>query len=610
MVSNLEAQSDSAQSLKEINVISTKRSQQIVGTRIDVIDTLTLNLMNGLSLAEVLAQQSGLFIKNYGPGNLASSSLRGGSSSQTQLYWGNLNIQNPMLGQNDFSLFPAFFFENVELAYGGIGGLYLNNTPRFNDGLRTKLALQAGSFGMKQVALGLNWSRERSVTSVKAYTRSARNDFSYLNTFLDVPERVKLTHSDQQQQGLLVEHTQLLGAYRLSLKAWLQTADRDLPPTMAQQSSEAIQKDDSQRLMAELSRSKRRYSWMASAGVFRDRIYYKDEITTSDSRSLSAVQQLEVRKWWGDAQRFSIRTKLNSTYTTASTANYGNTDPQQQRTLLQLSGEYRSSDNRLFSQIGLRQELIAGRNIPLCPVAGFEWNPVSWYALFGNISRIYRVPTFNDQFWVPGGNPDLLPEQGYSGELGLTVFRNTGRFRLEETTTGFNKHLKNWIIWLPGNTYWSPQNLMEVWSRGIETKWTATYTRNDLVIKANTLTNYVISTNQKARLEGDDAVGRQLIYTPLYTGQGTLSLAYKGFAVAYNHTYTGYTYTTSDNLNYLEPYQLGNLYLNKKLRFRNYGIDLGFSCLNLWNRDYQTVVIRPMPGRNYLLSASFSFHKS
>lgn len=37
-----------------------------------------------------------------------------------------------------------------------------------------------------------------------------------------------------------------------------------------------------------------------------------------------------------------------------------------------------------------------------------------------NLSRNYRLPGLNDLYWNPGGNPDLLPEQANSAELGYS----------------------------------------------------------------------------------------------------------------------------------------------------------------------------------------------
>ena len=39
------------------------------------------------------------------------------------------------------------------------------------------------------------------------------------------------------------------------------------------------------------------------------------------------------------------------------------------------------------------------------------------YFLKANISRNSKIPTMNDMFWVPGGNPDLKNEYAFIYEL-------------------------------------------------------------------------------------------------------------------------------------------------------------------------------------------------
>ncbi|MEL6142127.1 MAG: hypothetical protein AAFU67_10960, partial [Bacteroidota bacterium] len=46
------------------------------------------------NLAELLTQGSGVFIKNYGPGTLSTSSYRGGSASQTAVFCRGSPFQN------------------------------------------------------------------------------------------------------------------------------------------------------------------------------------------------------------------------------------------------------------------------------------------------------------------------------------------------------------------------------------------------------------------------------------------------------------------------------------------------------------------------------------
>src|SRR6476469_9204389 len=88
------------------------------------MDTLTLARYNTTSVSDLLSNQSTVHIKSYGNGNIATTSLRGGSSYQTALLWNGLNIQNAMLGMPDLSIIPTLFFDNVTVEYGGGSALW------------------------------------------------------------------------------------------------------------------------------------------------------------------------------------------------------------------------------------------------------------------------------------------------------------------------------------------------------------------------------------------------------------------------------------------------------------------------------------------------------
>ena len=74
--------------------------------------------LSSQSLDEVL-EQSPVYLKNYGQGQLATLSIRGNGASQTQVFWNGFKINSPTLGQTDLSLLPTFFLNSATLNYSG-----------------------------------------------------------------------------------------------------------------------------------------------------------------------------------------------------------------------------------------------------------------------------------------------------------------------------------------------------------------------------------------------------------------------------------------------------------------------------------------------------------
>ncbi|WP_027379439.1 TonB-dependent receptor plug domain-containing protein [Chryseobacterium daeguense] len=99
---------------------------------------------------------------------------------------------------------------------------------------------------------------------------------------------------------------------------------------------------------------------------------------------------------------------------------------------------------------------------------GYNFN--SNNKVYGNISRVSRVPTFTDLFYVSKteqGNPDLQPENAVSAEIGYE-YQNKG---LSAKVSGFMRNSKNSIDWIKNSLndpIWYAQNVGEINSKGIE----------------------------------------------------------------------------------------------------------------------------------------------
>ncbi len=85
----------------------------------------------GDQLDDFLQSQTGLHIRDYGPGQLSSITFRGMNPSQTTVYWNGVEMNSAMLGQADLSVIPLSGVNQVSVrhgnanqrdGFGGIGG--------------------------------------------------------------------------------------------------------------------------------------------------------------------------------------------------------------------------------------------------------------------------------------------------------------------------------------------------------------------------------------------------------------------------------------------------------------------------------------------------------
>ncbi len=79
------------------------------------------------TLADLISENTSIFIKTYGLGGIATPSFRGTGASHTQIAWNSINLNNPMIGQFDLSLIPAGFIDDVKIYYGG-GSMSVNSS--------------------------------------------------------------------------------------------------------------------------------------------------------------------------------------------------------------------------------------------------------------------------------------------------------------------------------------------------------------------------------------------------------------------------------------------------------------------------------------------------
>ncbi|MDX9750202.1 MAG: TonB-dependent receptor [Flavobacteriales bacterium] len=606
--------------LKEFEVSATRLKSFAAGTKVQQMDSSTMARYAAADLGELLANASPVFIKSYGLGSLATTSFRGGSANHTAVLWNGLDLNSPMNGQIDLSLIPVGVADEVSVQYGGstalwgsgaVGGaIHLSNTPRFGRGLHVDGGIGFGSFGDRRQRLRVELAKERWVTIIAAYNADALNGFTYMQPTPAGPVERTQTNAAMERRGVIAEqHLRIAPTQRIGLRYWFQDSDRRIPPTRLQHAGTAYQLDASHRLMADWQRSTGRWATTVRAAWFNERLdwYAAQDADPALSRASKSIAEAEMRYRPGGPHAVDVG--VNHTHARALTDGYPD-DPRQDRSALFAMYRYRPAKERFTGTASARQEWMVGNAVPFTGSIGAEYRLRSWATLKAHAARVYRVPTFNDLYWLPGGNPALLPEDGWSADVGVALQRTVKQFALRSEITWFNRMLDNWIIWLPGPAYWTPQNIMQVWSRGVETDSEIAWKRGTCTYKLGVVTNHVVSTNQIATGPHDASVDKQLIYVPMYSGNARIGVEHARASFILSTTYTGYRYTSTDNRDFLDPYWLLNASASvrvvKKTRWQ---ADVFAHANNLLDTDHEVMLSRPMPLRNYQAGIRFHFDR-
>ena len=612
--------------LQEVVILQNKQEQFETSKKHDEIDSLTLNRYNTSSLADLLANQSTIHIKSYGNGNIVSTRMRGGNANHTALLWNGLNIQNTMLGQPDLSIVPTSLFNNISLEYGGgsaiwgsgaIGGsIHLQNNTGFNQGFKTKLQMSLGSFDSRKINSGVLLSYKKIVSNTVIYYNTCENNYNYKDTTDKENPNKQVTHANYTSKGLMQELSFLVTPFqKINIRAWYNVVNRNLPSYSAVPAKKN-QVDDNLKLNVDWNYSKRNLNSIIRLGYFNDKLNYNDTlanylvsnntiktfIAESDNTYKYKNHQINL-----GANFTNYKSILFSASKNEDTSYYHNL------TKLAFFAAYKLNllNSKFNYNLVVRKEFTSQTEIPFTGNTGIRYQLVKQLAAKVNANSSFRQPALSDLYWNPGGNPNLKPEESYEVDGGLEFNYSKNNFSALIEATYFNRHVKNWIMWLPDTmrAYWTPRNLPNVYSRGTETKTELTYLKKDVLLKLIINTAYVLSTNQEKISENDNSVGRQLMYTPRYNGQATLLVNYKDISLLFNNNYTGYRFTTADNTNWLSPYYLANIKCSYSYSFSSVNMQLFGSINNVFNKNYVVVQNTPMPLRNYEIGISMNYHK-
>ena len=597
-------------SLNSVEVIANKIELSQIGKKTEQIDSTIKQQFKFNSIGDLLNLTSTIFIKNYGPGALSTSSFRGGNASQTAILWNGFNIQNAMLGQTDLTLMPSFLFENIEIEYGGssslwgsgaVGGsVHLKNTSSFNKGFYTSTSIGSGSYGLRNLSANITFSKRRFISSTKIYNNSSVNNYKYTDT-LDKQNPIKhQKNAAYNFFGLMQEFKFLINSHQmLSFNTWVNAGQRRLPSADLNTESKIYQTDAVSRITANWNYNNRNFKSIIRSGLFIDKINYTDSLAQLFSKSNSQTIILENENYYTWAKHHQLNFGVNFSSSSALTNNYESTKSLSKVSLL-VGNKFSFLNDRLLTYASTRLDYFSVGTLPITGNISTEYNITKKILLMINGAKVYRQPTLNELYWLPGGNINLKPEEGYTFEGTVKYKIQSNNFLFTFTGAAYSRKISNWILWLPGvNGNPSPTNIQQVWSRGTETTWNLNYLKNKIRVNLNVLSGYVLSTVESNNQENNNSVSKQLIYTPRYTLNSTLLIGYGNTALTYFNQYIGYRFTTSDNSQWLNPYQISSLRLNYSINFKAINFVVFGACNNLFDKNYNILLGRPMPLRNY-----------
>lgn len=610
--------------LGTINIVGESyKLEQLQPLQMRKVDSLVMQNQSTSTLSELLIRHSPVFIKTYGPGGVSTASFRGTTASHTLVLWNGFQLNAPTLGQVDFSTIPVFLADDIDLKWGsgtsnnsgGLGGaVNIDSKSGFGDGWLVDLKQTVGSFATFGSYATAGYSGKRVNTRVKAYLNTSKNDFEYYNMALLPPRRMRQQNADFIDYGVMPEVSVMLRHGVLSFTSWNQWNQRNLPPIMPNVDNINTEEWTSDNFSRNFLSYK--YYWatgnlQVKSGAFVENQRYfletrnsatDDVITHINSQNhalilhqIANVEQQLFASW-------KLKGKLQWDHEQVVSNNYVDTKRRD------VFSAYTAVEGHPFNRADLcvtaRYDMVDGKSMGVFPTATFTYHIPMGITLALGYSHNYRNPSLNDLYWYPGGNPDLLAENGRTIDLAMSYHFEKGGFTMDLRSGGYFSKVNNWIQWVPTSyRFWVPENVAKVFARGLENHIDVGCKWGDW--KLNVAGNYVftVTTDESENAQHHGVLGKQLIYIPRHHGNLFANLGWKTWYLGYTMEVTGQRNTSYADEQFfdLPAYMLHHVCLGKQ--FKSFKVEL--RCNNLTNEDYQNVLWRAMPGRSFEMMVNY-----
>lgn len=574
--------------------------------------------------AQAVSTFPGVYVRDYGGiGGLKTISLRGFSPSDVAVLLDGIKINSPQNGLVDLSLIPVDAFEEIELTRGGASFIHGNNT--------------ASGY--------LNFISPKNIN--KSAILFSYGSFEQLKLNIMLP----LQWLNFHKSHFIVDYFSSNGRYPIDVQQFETKATVNRENNRVNRISVfATNHIELSSLLASAIITYTNSVRGVPGAVVQNRIENKesklyDELLLLNLKLIPTFLSPNFQILFG-----SIRLKnkffdpqMNILLIGKSTAEYLNTETTlkliyepktplvklgtfAEANLSSVKGDMLENPNETkIKRKGLAFCTLIGRNLNLRNIVlGFEASlradlvtyitpRFSHYLGFFikdtilnlvtkiNYTDNFRLPSFNEMYFMNYGNRDLLPEKtsGINLELAYNLsdlFQ--GSFSVFYYTT------KDKIVAIPKSpVQWSAKNISKSSSKGIEFSIS---TKNKLFNSLFSMS--ILSTMDETK--DSPTYGKQLIYTPNIITNCLINVPIpKNFSLTFRSNFVGRRYSLADNSknSELKEYFLFDIVTSKTIILNKYTIVLNFEICNIFDKKYEIILNYPMPGRNIVCTIKSIF---
>lgn len=624
---------------RALNKITSTSSVQ----RIDKEDIKNLGLQN---MADAVRRFAGTNVRDYGGiGGLKTVSVRNLGAAHTAVSYDGVAVSNCQAGQIDIGRFSLDNVSTLTLAvgqddnllqparlYASAGVLNIETEkPRFDEGKHSlsQIQLRGGSFGYITPSVR-HWQQLGEQTSLSADASYMRADGNYPFTLKNgkYTTEEKRNNSDiETWQGEANLFQTFHDESELNTKVYYFYSERGLPGSVILYNPTAKERLWDENFFAQVrykksfsekwtlqAQNKFNYSW----NKYEDTdVKYENGRQTDINRQneyyLSAT--LNYHPMSGLDLSLAQDGIINTLHTNVNDS----PNPIRYSSLTAFNARYQLGRMKLLGTLvgTFISENVKNGNNPkdrkrLSPTLSASFQPFQDEQLYirAMYKNTFRVPTFNDLYYLRIGNTGLRPEKATEYTAGVTWNGKPCSFLdfLTLTVDGYYNEVKDKIVAFPSTYVWKMQNYGKVHIAGIDATL-ATAIPLSTKYRLSLSGNY--SWQKAIDLTNPDAKNykEQLPYTPEHNGNASATIETPWINASYTLTAVSKRYYMAQNLkeNEIEGYTEHTATLWREFQIKSCHLRLQAEVINLTDKQYDIIKYYPMPGRSWRLTGIFKF---
>lgn len=605
----------------------TVESERFMHPEIDFFPKFNINNSTITEIANTLTEAiqftPGLYLQNYGGmGGLKTVSLRGFSSQNTLVLLDGARLNFTQNGTFNFSKIPEFMIDNITIYRGGNTAFLGNNSAagiiQLNSNIETqqKFIVNAslGSYDDYKFHLKLNNKFIGIATSLATGINYSKGNYKFLTH--QFGNEVYTSRTNGQYENYFVSLKGITKILNWTTTAHLLTSKsmQGIPGAVVQGKIESNSAKMSEFDILAIINSHNNIDTGKYITITADARYNYIHFRDHEALNISSS---------GIDNRFkNTELHLNLLYSTnyrglTTTFLFESNYAELQGDMLQ--PHLQSIVSRYSSALGINFKyeffnLLSSRIIPFVTIRSEFINKFEphYSSSFGTkleidaiplairtaVSNNYRLPSFNEMYYLNYGNQNLKSEK--STTLSLS-FDYEFASSINSSITLFTTSIKDQIVSIPKNPIsWTAKNIASTQNYGLEFNTDINLLKNLTLNLSYTLQKPTDQTsNSPSKGKIIQYIPQELMSGFIYYRNDILNIGFRGIYVSHRFALPDNQYESM-----LKPYFISNFFVLREFRLTHFNFKARFEISNILDTQYEIIKNYPMTGRTLNLTIS------